>query len=144
LIAVDTSVVVAAFASWHEGHRAALECLRRDPRLPAHVAVETFSVITRLPAPHRAPGKLVAEFLRQRFRNPLLTLPPNAHLRLVEQAAAVGLAGGAIYDAMIAATASGRLCAGKGGRLHPGMVAAFTSESMAGFARNTQASITSW
>jgi hypothetical protein len=51
LIAVDTSVVVAAFASWHEGHLAALECLRRDPRLPAHVAIETFSVITRLPAP---------------------------------------------------------------------------------------------
>jgi predicted nucleic acid-binding protein len=106
LIAVDTSVVVAAFASWHEGHRAALECLRRDPRLPAHVVIETFSVITRLPAPHRAPGKLVAEFLRQRFRNPLLTLPPNSHLRLVEQAAAAGLAGGAIYDALIAATAS--------------------------------------
>lgn len=106
MIAVDTSVVVAAFASWHEGHSAALECLRRDPRLPAHVAIETFSVITRLPAPHRAPGGLVAEFLRQRFRSPLLTLPPKSHLRLVEQAAAAGLAGGAIYDALIAATAS--------------------------------------
>jgi predicted nucleic acid-binding protein len=106
LIAVDTSVVVAAFASWHEGHRAALECLRRDPRLPAHVVLETFSVITRLPAPHRAPGELVAEFLRQRFRDPPLTLPPKGHLRLVEQAAAAGLAGGAIYDALIAATAS--------------------------------------
>jgi predicted nucleic acid-binding protein len=106
LIAVDTSVVVAAFASWHEGHRAALECLRRDPRLPAHVVLETFSVITRLPAPHRAPGGLVAEFLRRRFRLPVLTLPPKTHLRLVEQAAAAGLAGGAIYDALIAATAS--------------------------------------
>jgi predicted nucleic acid-binding protein len=105
LIAVDTSVVVAAFASWHEGHRAALECLRRDPRLPAHVILETFSVITRLPAPHRAPGRLVAEFLRQRFRNPPLTLPPKSHPRLVEQAVAAGLAGGAIYDALIAATA---------------------------------------
>jgi predicted nucleic acid-binding protein len=106
LIAVDTSVVVAAFSSWHEGHRAALEYLRRDPRLPAHAAMETFSVITRLPVPHRAPGRLVAEFLRQRFRNPLLTLPPSRYLRLIEQAVAAGLAGGAIYDALIAATAS--------------------------------------
>lgn len=106
MIAVDTSIVVAAFASWHEGHRAALECMRREPRLPAHVAIETFSVITRLPAPHRAPGKLVAELLRERFRNPLLTLPPQSHLRLVEKAAAVRLAGGSIYDALIAATAS--------------------------------------
>ncbi len=105
MIAVDTSVVVAAFSSWHEGHRAALECLRRDPRLPAHVAIETFSVITRLPAPHRAPGKLVAEFLRQRFRSPLLTLPTSRHLRLIEEAVAAGLAGGAVYDALIAATA---------------------------------------
>ena len=32
---------------------------------------------------------------------------------------------------------SGRLRVGKGGRLHPGRVAAFTSESLAGFARNT-------
>jgi predicted nucleic acid-binding protein len=43
LIAVDTSVVVAAFASWHEGHRAALECLRRGLRLPAHVIAATAS-----------------------------------------------------------------------------------------------------
>src|SRR5258708_4701752 len=33
---------------------------------------------------------------------------------------------------------SGRLRVGKGGRLHPGTVAGFTSESLAGFARNTQ------
>jgi predicted nucleic acid-binding protein len=49
---------------------------------------------------------LVAEFLRERFRTPLLTLPPNRHLRLIEQAVAAGLAGGAIYDALIAVTAS--------------------------------------
>jgi hypothetical protein len=35
---------------------------------------------------------------------------------------------------------SGRLRVGKGGRLHPGTVAGFTSESLAGFARNTQVS----
>ncbi len=36
---------------------------------------------------------------------------------------------------------SGRLRVGKGGRLHPGTVAAFTSESLAAFIRNTQLGI---
>ena len=83
-----------------------MECLRRNPHLPAHVAIETFSVVTRLPPPHRAPGGLIAEFLRQRFPAPFLTLPPKGHLRLIAQATEAGLAGGAIYDALIAATAS--------------------------------------
>jgi predicted nucleic acid-binding protein len=105
MIAVDTSVVVAAFASWHEGHASAVAVLARGPRVPAHVLVETFSVLTRLPAPHRAPAHLVAAFLAERFAEAPLQLPPRAHLRLVEEAATSGLAGGAIYDALIAATA---------------------------------------
>jgi predicted nucleic acid-binding protein len=105
LIAVDTSVVVAAFASWHEGHAAAAAVLARNPRIPAHVLVETFSVLTRLPPPHRAPADLVASFLEQRFRDAPLVLPSRAHRELVTKAADIGLAGGAIYDALIAATA---------------------------------------
>jgi hypothetical protein len=35
MIAVDTSVVVAAFASWHEGHSGAAAALARRPRVPA-------------------------------------------------------------------------------------------------------------
>lgn len=104
MIAVDTSVVVAAFASWHEGHRTAAAALARKPRVPTHVLVETFSVLTRLPPPHRAPADLVATFLAERFTQVPLTLPPRAHLRLIEQAAAAGIAGGSIYDALIAAT----------------------------------------
>lgn len=104
MIAVDSSVVVAAFASWHEGHRAAAAALARKPRVPAHVLVETYSVLTRLPSPHRAPAGLVAAFLAQRFTEAPLALPPRAHQRLVEEAAAAGIAGGGIYDALIAAT----------------------------------------
>jgi predicted nucleic acid-binding protein len=105
VIAVDTSVVVAGFASWHEGHSSAAAALARKPRVPAHVLVETYSVLTRLPPPHRAPADLVAAFLAERFPEAPLVLPARAHLRLVEQSARVGLAGGAIYDALIAATA---------------------------------------
>jgi predicted nucleic acid-binding protein len=105
VIAVDTSVVVAGFASWHEGHRAAAAALARRPRVPAHVLVEAYSVLTRLPLPHRAPADLVATFLTERFPEPPLVLPARGYLELVESSARTGLAGGAVYDALIAATA---------------------------------------
>jgi predicted nucleic acid-binding protein len=105
LIAVDTSVVVAGFASWHEGHESAAAALARKPRLPAHVLIEAYSVLTRLPAPHRAPADLVAAFLSERFPAALLALSAAAYRDLVGSAAAAGLLGGAVYDALIAETA---------------------------------------
>lgn len=104
MIAVDTSVVVAAFASWHEGHASAAAALLRAPRIPAHVLIETFSVLTRLPPPHRAPADLVHAFLAERFVEAPLVLPARGHLGLVAMATREGLTGGAIYDALIAAT----------------------------------------
>jgi predicted nucleic acid-binding protein len=98
-------VVVAGFASWHEGHQAAAAALARKPRVPAHVLIETYSVLTRLPPPHRAPADLVAAFLAERFPDAPLVLPARAHLALVLMSARAGLTGGAIYDALIAATA---------------------------------------
>jgi predicted nucleic acid-binding protein len=105
LIAVDTSVVVAAFATWHQGHEAAAGALARRPRLPAHALVESYSVLTRLPAPHTAAAPTVGEFLRARFSAAPLILPANLYRRLLDTAQAAGISGGAIYDALIAATA---------------------------------------
>ena len=104
MIAVDTSVVVAAFASWHEGHESATSALSRSPRIPAHVLIETYSVLTRLPVPHRAPAALVVTFLHERFPQPPLILPPREHVQVLEQAARLGISGGSIHDALIAAT----------------------------------------
>jgi predicted nucleic acid-binding protein len=105
LTAADTSVVVAAFASWHEGHRPAVVALARAPRLPAHVYLESFSVLTRLPPPHRAPAAVVADFLAARFPEAALLLPGREHQQLLRDAVRHGVAGGAVYDALIAATA---------------------------------------
>lgn len=105
MIAVDTSVVVAGFASWHEGHRSAAAALARRPRIPAHVLVEAYSVLTRLPPPHRAEGYLVAAFLAERFPEAPLVLPARAHQELLRASVRAGFAGGAVYDALIAATA---------------------------------------
>jgi predicted nucleic acid-binding protein len=103
--AADTSVVVAAFASWHAGHAASAAALARRVRLPAHAALESFSVLTRLPAPHTAAPGGVLEFLQLRFAGVLLALPGKAHATLLHEVVAAGIAGGAIYDALIAATA---------------------------------------
>jgi predicted nucleic acid-binding protein len=105
VIALDTSVVVAAFASWDEHHAAAAAALARRPRLPAHVLVESYSVLTRLPAPHTVAAATVVDFLRMRFRSAPLALSARAYAVLVNEAAAAGIGGGAIYDALIAATA---------------------------------------
>jgi predicted nucleic acid-binding protein len=105
LIAVDTSVVVAAFASWHEGNRAAAAILLKKPRIPAHVLVETYSVLTRLPPPHRAPSPIVVDFLSTSFPQAPLTLPAAAWRSLLDQVSGAGISGGAVYDALIGATA---------------------------------------
>jgi predicted nucleic acid-binding protein len=106
VIAVDTSVVVAAFASWHEAHRSAASVLGRRPRVPAHVLIETYSVLTRLPPPHRAPSEMVAAFLRTRFEEPPLALPSSAYLPLLARASEGGVVGGSLYDLLVGATAA--------------------------------------
>jgi predicted nucleic acid-binding protein len=104
VIAVDTSVVVAAFASWHDAHRSAAAALARRPRIPAHVLIEAFSVLTRLPAPHRSPPEVVATFLDEQFPQAPLSLPGAAVRSLLHAAVAARISGGAIYDALIAET----------------------------------------
>jgi predicted nucleic acid-binding protein len=105
VIAVDTSIVVAAFATWHEAHASSASVLARRPRVPAHVLLEAYSVLTRLPPPHRAPAALVAEFLAERFPASPLALPATEQARLVGRVAAAGILGGSTYDALVGATA---------------------------------------
>lgn len=105
--AADTSLVVAAFASWHEHHESARRLLDGGLRLVEHCALETYSVLTRLPPPHRSPGTVVADFIRARFPDPFLRLNPAAYRSFVLGLAANEVTGGAAYDAVVAATAAG-------------------------------------
>jgi predicted nucleic acid-binding protein len=106
LNAVDSSVVVAAFASWHESHASARRAVDRRPRLVAHCALEAYSVLTRLPAPYRAPGELVVTFLDDRFPEEPLTLVPRALQQLAGELQRAGIVGGAVYDGLVAVTAA--------------------------------------
>jgi predicted nucleic acid-binding protein len=106
LKAADTSLVVAAFASWHERHAGARRALDGGIRLIEHCALEAYSVLTRLPAPHRAPGAVVREFLAARFRQPFLRLSTKAYKEFVFGLPDHGVTGGMAYDALVAATAA--------------------------------------
>lgn len=102
----DSSVLVPAFAPWHERHVDANAALDEMPSVIGHAALETFSVLTRLPESIRAPGPLVADWLEREFGDRWLALPETEMARLPGWLAQAGIDGGAVYDALIARTAA--------------------------------------
>ncbi len=104
--AVDTSVVVACFASWHEHHGIARKAMACRPRLVAHAAFESYSVLTRLPPPHRVQPSIVHGFITERFTEPFLTLSETGYQELLATVATGQILGGPAYDALIAFTAA--------------------------------------
>jgi predicted nucleic acid-binding protein len=106
LIAPDSSVVVAALSPWHDAHAVARERLLSDEvRLIAHVAFETVSALSRMPQEHSAPAPVVLEGLVRSFPQPWLSLNATQMRAALERTVAAGVEGGALYDALIAATA---------------------------------------
>lgn len=107
MIAPDSSVVIAALAPWHEAHgsaRAAL--LEAEVRLLAHVAFETTSALSRMPEGRRIAPGVVLEALERGFARPWLSLDAVGSHKALQRAVAAGVRGGALYDALIAATAA--------------------------------------
>lgn len=73
----------------------------------------TVDTSTRLPAPHRMTPLVVSKYLSLSYgKHPIVALSPPKHRDLIVQCAADGVSGGAVYDALIAAT-----CAQEGLRL---------------------------
>lgn len=113
MFSVDTSCVVAAVCAWHEFHAAAAQAigdrLQRGERLAvaAHVLVEAYAVLTRLPPPHRLSPSDAGTLIRSNFVQGAGTvaLSGTEHAQLVSACAAAGVRGGRSYDALIAACA---------------------------------------
>lgn len=104
--AIDTSVAVPALTAGHPEHERARRMVAAErPHLPLHAAVETYAVLTRLPAPAGVPAAVAADVVERNFRQRTLALSRSATLRLLGEMAAVGIVGGATYDALIGATA---------------------------------------
>ena len=75
-------------------------------RLVEHCALEISSMLTRLPAPHRARGEVVREFLTARFPQPFLRLSAGSYRDFLSALPDRAASGGAAYDALVAATAA--------------------------------------
>ena len=106
MITPDSSVAIAAAAEWHTGHHAARAALGgEDVALGTHVAFETTAALSRMPDGHRIAPCVVLDWLEQRFPDPWLSLPPAAARRALRTAVQHGVRGGALYDALVGATA---------------------------------------
>jgi predicted nucleic acid-binding protein len=102
----DSSVVIAAFASWNQYHEAAIQALGDAGDLVSHAELESYSVLTRLPEPFRVEPGLVAEYLRRDYPGKRMILPEAERRTLVARFARLSIAGGTVYDAIVAAAAA--------------------------------------
>lgn len=103
--AADSSVTIAALLNDHPAHDAAADALALCNTTIAHVSLETYSVLTRLPAPDRADAATVVTVLDQRLPSTYATLDAAAYASAPNRLAAAGVNGGATYDGLIALTA---------------------------------------
>jgi predicted nucleic acid-binding protein len=102
---VDTSSAVALGVADHEHHEATFRAIgARRLGLAGHAAFETFSVLTRLPPPARRTPATVARLLSVDFPHSRF-LSAAAAAALLDELHAIGIAGGAVYDALIGAAA---------------------------------------
>ena len=103
----DTSVLVAAFLGDHEFHasslRAFLRFKRQQAGCAAHSLAEVYSTLTRMPGHYRLSGDQALLFLQDiRDRLTVVALDAGEYYAAFEQAAALGVTGGTIYDALLA------------------------------------------
>lgn len=106
MIAPDSSVVIAALAPWHEAHDEARTALVGAKRwLIAHVAFETTAALSRMPERPLAPA-VVLKALASMFPMQWMTLDGPEARQALQRAVATGVRGGALYDALIGATAA--------------------------------------
>lgn len=106
MTAVDTSIVVGSLLAKDEGVRQRCRrVLDEHPALLAHVFVESFSVLTRLPPPVRLSPRDAAAFLSEAFTEEALTPSPAVYRSVVEAFTTEPSAEGRVYDAHVAATA---------------------------------------
>lgn len=102
---VDTSVAVALVLEDHPHHDEVVEARAgRRLGLSGHAAFETYSILTRLPPPARrtpsvARRAIDADFPATRF------LSADAAAALLESLPGLGIAGGSVYDALVAGAA---------------------------------------
>ncbi|HET9117867.1 MAG TPA: type II toxin-antitoxin system VapC family toxin [Pseudonocardiaceae bacterium] len=104
-LGVDTSVAVPLLVQTHVAHEAVVRWWDgRALALCGHALAETYSVLTRLPGDVRMAPDDAARLMADRFTSPLLPDPETAR-RLPDLLSGMEIAGGAVYDALVALAA---------------------------------------
>ncbi len=105
-LALDTSVAIPLLVQTHRAHRAVVHWWggERELALGGHALAETYAVLTRLPGDLRMAPADAARLLDERFVAPLLLGPETAG-RLPAVLSRLEIAGGAVYDALVALAA---------------------------------------
>lgn len=104
-LALDTSVAIPLLVATHRAHAAVSRwCSGREVALSGHAVAETYSVLTRLPGDLRLAPADAARLLAERFVTPLL-MGFDVAARLPEVLSRLQIAGGAVYDALVALVA---------------------------------------
>lgn len=110
-IALDTSVAIPLLVKTHKAHRDVVSWWGgRDIALCGHALAETYSVLTRLPGDLRLAPSDASRLISARFSTPL-TLSAKTARRVAEILGTAGIAGGAVYDALVALAAIDHRCA---------------------------------
>jgi predicted nucleic acid-binding protein len=107
---LDTSVLVPVFYGDHVHHAASLDVFTRfekaDVCCGAHSLVEVYATLTRMPGKHRISGEQAMLFIADiRERLSIVALTADEYADMLVQFSAIGIAGGAIYDALLASSA---------------------------------------
>lgn len=110
---VDTSCIIPAVCVWHVHHeQAAAEIEQRlgggaTMTTAAHALAEAYSVLTRFPPPFRLSPADAHALLEGNFTADarIIALSANGYRQLLQRSAGQGIAGGRIYDGVIAACA---------------------------------------
>lgn len=102
---LDTSAAIALVHDQHPSHEAVRAAVRGHVLgLAGHAAYETYSVLTRLPGPARVSSGAAAAIIERAFPASA-PLSVSAARGAVALFAAAGIAGGAVYDALVALAA---------------------------------------
>jgi len=104
---LDSSVLVATFIGEHQHHERSaqlfLEQRKSTGCTAAHCLAEFYAVLTGIPGKDRASPDETMLFIQEiRERLSTIALDENEYFDVVETAPALGISGGAIYDAVIA------------------------------------------
>lgn len=103
---VDTSVAIALVVEDHVAHDVSIEALKGSRLgLAGHAFFESFSVLTRLPAPARRPPGDVARILEHNFPESRF-LSAKQSSEVAKRLGELAIAGGSVYDALVGAAAA--------------------------------------